>query len=403
MIFVCLDTNILVRVLSQGKAGCEIDHVKELASLHEKSKLCLLLPEVIELEFEKLHRSLAEDISGKIAAHKEAVQKIDLGTEIEDLGFSLQDACDKKDAEKRQNIEKHAKDMADLFSIKGVRRIPLTPEILVNGKRRMIAERMPKRPLRSGKDKEDKAERDNDALIIESLLAFFGAEKATGAQLYLCSANQKDFALEVKPENKNYPLHPLVSDGLPSSAGFTDLETLLKFAKEHKEIKEPTAEEIEAAKQREIAKARQTTLDYAKAMDSATVLVHVNSPAGTILVPLPFVQLRELQGWLRRFDAEVNRSLDDPNSVHMIRMAFQEYGKSLPSILLPIASHGFDTTKFETVGAHMNVVVHASEAHGQLPYERYARHDLDALKNAVAKLEVQMRNRYDELFFEYVY
>jgi hypothetical protein len=53
MIYALLDTCILVRIWTQGKPGCEIEHLRELVDLVDKKVVRILLPEVVELETEK--------------------------------------------------------------------------------------------------------------------------------------------------------------------------------------------------------------------------------------------------------------------------------------------------------------------------------------------------------------
>ena len=52
--FVCLDTNILYRYATQGQMVCEPEHWLGLLDLIAQSKVNLLMPEVVALEFEKL-------------------------------------------------------------------------------------------------------------------------------------------------------------------------------------------------------------------------------------------------------------------------------------------------------------------------------------------------------------
>jgi rRNA-processing protein FCF1 len=53
-VFVTLDTNIIIRTISQGMPGCEIEHWQELRVLVEANKVGLVIPEVVLLELRKL-------------------------------------------------------------------------------------------------------------------------------------------------------------------------------------------------------------------------------------------------------------------------------------------------------------------------------------------------------------
>ncbi len=103
MIYAFVDTNIWVRVLSQGRPGCEIEHLDGLNALCTEGKALLLLPEIVELELEKQWREFTDEMIREIG---QLEQKIDsaikpkLWTEIEDVHASirtlLQEAKKKK-------------------------------------------------------------------------------------------------------------------------------------------------------------------------------------------------------------------------------------------------------------------------------------------------------------------
>lgn len=76
MIYVFVDTNIWVRVLSQGRPGCELEHLGKLIALVGESKVTLILPEVVTLELERCQRAFTDDI---------ATHFIDLSKAIEDV------------------------------------------------------------------------------------------------------------------------------------------------------------------------------------------------------------------------------------------------------------------------------------------------------------------------------
>lgn len=55
--FAALDTCVLVSVVTQGQEGFDFEHWIELAKLVESSRVTLLVPETVILEFEKRSRS----------------------------------------------------------------------------------------------------------------------------------------------------------------------------------------------------------------------------------------------------------------------------------------------------------------------------------------------------------
>ena len=52
MILALLDTNIYNRILTQGQPGCEPEHFEQLKKLAAESKVTVIVPEVVLLEFQ---------------------------------------------------------------------------------------------------------------------------------------------------------------------------------------------------------------------------------------------------------------------------------------------------------------------------------------------------------------
>ena len=84
---------------------------------------------------------------------------------------------------------------------------------------------------------------DQDASIIESVLTVLPKVE----ELYFCSENIKDFALEIP--NKGFALHPLLAEDLPKTRFFADLCSLVESVETGKTTPEPTVEEVKAAVQ----------------------------------------------------------------------------------------------------------------------------------------------------------
>ncbi|MGL4419238.1 MAG: PIN domain-containing protein, partial [Gemmataceae bacterium] len=103
MKYLFVDTNIWVRVISQGKPGCEIAHFDNLRRLIEESKITLLLPEVVQLELEKNWRSFTEKAEieiGKLEKELESLLRKEFWTEIEDVQKSLREFLTEQKAKK---------------------------------------------------------------------------------------------------------------------------------------------------------------------------------------------------------------------------------------------------------------------------------------------------------------
>jgi hypothetical protein len=91
-LYVFIDTNIWIRFISQGKPGCELPYLDSLLTLVDQSRLVLVLPEIVELELEKLWREFKDDVAkhvGQIEKKVEDVFKPQLWTEIEDIRTAI--------------------------------------------------------------------------------------------------------------------------------------------------------------------------------------------------------------------------------------------------------------------------------------------------------------------------
>lgn len=243
MLFVFVDTNIWIRVLSQGRPGCEIEHFEELRELQHQSKIQLIVPEIVELEFEKNWRGFRDQITASFLQLDElirnAVKQKKLWTEIEDVHDAIASFLREKKDAKTSAAEERSRQILELFASLSVVKIPLTPELLFLGKKRLIAGRMP--------SSENTAH--NDACIIETLVSFFSRSPQAGSQLCFCSENVSDFGLELQ---NDVVLHPLLKDGLPPTKFVRTLRDAAVFCKSSAKVVEPSAEAIEAALEEKI-------------------------------------------------------------------------------------------------------------------------------------------------------
>jgi PIN domain len=241
MLFAFIDTNIFIRVVSQGRPGCEHTHFADLQTLVEGGILRLLVPEVLLLELEKGFRALPREFESHCDKVMNGVTKAtdDLWNEIDALkvGLLTQIASYKK--QKLADAEKWASEIRKLLASATVEAIALTPEILLNGHRRQIAGRLP----------DPKGAKSQDALLIESLAAFFPQSEKGKHRLLFCSENGRDFGLEVDPKTKDraFILHPLLQAVLPDCRYFVDLKTMLEFAKGYESLSEPSDEQFKLA------------------------------------------------------------------------------------------------------------------------------------------------------------
>jgi predicted nucleic acid-binding protein len=257
-IFVFLDTNILIRIATQGQPGCEKERWEELRKLADDSRVTILIPEIVQLEFTKHARSFLDDFAKGIAAFETKVNDLakheekdpywnetrDLITAFKvDLNSSWKTSRDNKVAACRRGFA----NIGSWLRSQAVKQLPFDEQILLRAKRRLIAGRFPKRDS-TGWTQQQKADRlldgDCDFCIIDSLICHF--EQANGDnELLFCTANLKDFGLETKDGGRI--VHPLFREGLPPSEIFTDLASLIDFINTNRPIQEPKAEDIEEA------------------------------------------------------------------------------------------------------------------------------------------------------------
>lgn len=238
--YLLIDTNIWVRVISQGKPGCEIGHFDELRSLIEQSELTLLLPEVIQLEISKNWRSFTETVEveiGKLEKELEGLLKRKLWTEIEDVQKSLREFfVEQKERKITAATARYEKVQALLASSKVIN-LPFTAEINFLGRKRIMAGRMPK-PENSAH---------SDACIIETLASYFTKSPKESHELCFCSENVGDFGLAAKDR---HIIHPLHKDELPAATEYCiSLEQVIAFLKSKARAIAPSQEVINEALQ----------------------------------------------------------------------------------------------------------------------------------------------------------
>src|SRR4051812_12949696 len=75
MIYAFVDTNIFVRIATQGRPGCEQAHFDNLRVLVQEGMFRLLVPEVVTLEVEKLFKGLPRSIESACDKLNDSVSK----------------------------------------------------------------------------------------------------------------------------------------------------------------------------------------------------------------------------------------------------------------------------------------------------------------------------------------
>jgi hypothetical protein len=248
MIYVCLDSCIFNRVVTQGQPGSTMECFEELKRLAQEGKIGVIVPEVVVLEFDKFCGGLDNDFSASIDKLKKEV--VDAcakkqWNEIDDLKQSLVPHIEAEAAKKKAAFPGRIKAVNDWLNSEAVVRVPFDSEIWLKAKRRLMSGRMPPSESKN---------KDQDASIVESVVKVL----PKGPELYFCSENIKDFAVEVP--NKGLALHPLLAGDLPNTKYFADLCSLVEAIKSGKAPPEPSAEEVNKAVH-EVAVRNQMVMD----------------------------------------------------------------------------------------------------------------------------------------------
>ena len=222
MLFAFLDTNIYIRIMTQGKSGCEFTIFNDLRTLCEGNIIRLLVPEIILFELEKENLRISKSFKIKFSDIKKNIEKVNVWSEIKDIENNMYEFLQEAEKTKIKNWESRYSDIRTFLNSDAIIKIPFSRNIWINANRRILDSRMPKI---------NKA--DQDAYIIESLVEYFRHLKDNKPILYFCSENHTDFAEELSSSEKDrsFVLHPLIQKDLPTSQYFTDLYTMLQLAR----------------------------------------------------------------------------------------------------------------------------------------------------------------------------
>jgi hypothetical protein len=232
MIYAFIDSNIFIRVMSQGKPGCEAHLFDDLRTLAEGNAIALIIPEVVLFELERQMQDLDKLVRQHFGKMKEAVNKTTVWSEVADAKLSVLSNLDIARNEKIESWNKTYSDIMTFLNSDYVKQIPYTPEIMCQAKSRIIRGAMPK----------STGNQDQDAAIVESLAAFFAKCGDKDAVLLFCSENHTDFAIEVTKtgsRDRRFALHPLIASSLPITHYFFQLSDLLKIDRGYESLPKP--------------------------------------------------------------------------------------------------------------------------------------------------------------------
>lgn len=233
MYYAFIDANIFVRIMSQGKPGCECVQFERLRTLAEANALTLVIPEVVRFEIASAMRDLPQTLRKKFGELKRAISRTPVWSEIEDTKQHLLTELDAQREAKQQRWHSMYEQITAFLESESVENVPYTPEIMCRAKARIMRGALPRPTSKS----------DQDAAIIESLAEFFRVSDDTAAVLFFCSENHRDFAVETstrKSMDRVFGLHPFLREALPTKTHyFTRLEELLAFDQGYESLPPP--------------------------------------------------------------------------------------------------------------------------------------------------------------------
>ncbi len=256
--FLVLDTNLAFRFVTQGSKGCEAEHWAELRRLAEDEAITILVPEVVQLEFEKIVRNMERDFDEQFIKIEKALSSTlkNIWNEAEGLSGAINEGFSQWKSRRLREAKGREADVWKLFRSEHVTALPYDQDIHFRTQRRILAGRYPNQ---DGKPMADCA-------IVESLIRHF-EERGEGDQLLLCTENVKDFGLLTDPEKST--LHPLFQEGLPRTQIFTDLATVVTFLHEHKAVEVVAPEVLDEALKREETKEIEEAIEVEEAVQKA--------------------------------------------------------------------------------------------------------------------------------------
>ncbi len=220
MKFVVIDTDIYLNCALINEPGHDSQVLSQLEMALKTHEAILLLPEVIELEFLNRQKQALERMRERVNTAKQSIKDINFLSNLsKDRGElpeikELLRTADEVVETRQQNLAEVSHLLGDMFSSPIVKRLSLTPDIMVRGYKRALARRRPASAASA------QSQLDADCMIIETLLGFFehhyfehnhSKEKSSAPNILLfCSANKEHFAYS-DDNGKGYVIHPDIS------------------------------------------------------------------------------------------------------------------------------------------------------------------------------------------------
>jgi len=225
-----IDTNILIFCALMTKEGHDSEIISSLTELLTRGKAEIILPEVVELEYYRKNNEVFNQVKSSISRLRDEINKLTfpnyIGAEKKLIIEYLTQLIDDRESNKL-NVTAA---LDNLFKHSNVKKIALTPEIVLNAYRRSA------RGLKPFNIKNTFQGVNADCLIVESIKKYYENNKTD--ELFFCSNNTSDFAL-IEDPNGACALHPDIKKDISFEVTYySSLVDLLKnkFQVELKEI-----------------------------------------------------------------------------------------------------------------------------------------------------------------------
>lgn len=213
MKYIFIDTCIYIQCCLLEIEGDDIGALKRVRDLLSQQKAILLLPEVVELEFNKILKNKLKALKEMVGYYQEDINKNnELDKKIKsDLITKIKEVVEERAA----NTEKAIKEIEILFNNEDTIKLPIKGEHLVFAYKDFLSSEKPHKPKQRG-------EIQPDSVIISSLSECLANKD--GYSFYFCSSNTEDFSVI---KNDELVIHPEISKQFKSINFYSNLYDLL--------------------------------------------------------------------------------------------------------------------------------------------------------------------------------
>lgn len=210
---VFIDTNILIYCTLLTKEGHDSGLITRLSQLLDHGLARLILPEIIELEYQRKINEVFQQVRLSIGKLKDSIGKQEFPSYLAGEKKKILEHLDSLIASREENKVAVSRSIDTLFRHGNTVRIPLTPEIALDSYRRAA------RGIKPFNLENTFQGMNADCLIVESLRVLYRKNGDAAEPLLFCSNNSRDFSL-VDSESNHATLHPDVANDLNATVTY---------------------------------------------------------------------------------------------------------------------------------------------------------------------------------------